>query len=328
MSECLYVTRGWGVHDERWVSALRSQGFEPVVLSVAEDFANLEEIQAEIRMHPDQPVLAGPLIPIAEAIVGSSQRVIGLSWGFDLHHATDLDWLPQLAGLIVDSSATKQIAVDAGIPDGCISTLPWGVDLTTFTNEGSSIDPTVWNLPSQTRILLSLRAHETLYRISEIIEAFAEVANRHPDVALMIGHDGSLTPELEQQVHHLGLDHRVRFIGRMAEAELPAIMRSATAYITASEVDGTSVTLLQAMACGTPVIASDNPGNRDWVTQETGVTFPVGSIDALAAAIEQVLDDPEQATGRAHAAREAVTQHADWRANRVLLGHAMRQAAY
>ena len=327
MTQCLYVTRGWGVHDERWVAALASQGFEPLVLQVDEDLANLDDVRAEIRRHPDYPILAGPLTPVTEAIIQDSSRIVGLSWGFDLHHATELAWLPRLAGLIVDSVATQRIAIDAGMPAEKITMLPWGVDLTLFTPEGSSVDPTVWSLPPQTRLLLSLRAHEALYRTSDIIEAFSRIASNHSDIALLIGNDGSLTNQLQQHVKGHHLEDRIRFIGRIAEDRLPPLMRGATAYITASEVDGTSVTLLQAMACGTPVIASNNPGNGDWVSTETGLTFDVGSIDQLAQALERILNQPDQAQVRAQAALRSVTECADWLANRARLGEVMRQAA-
>ena len=327
MTQCLYVTRGWGVHDERWIAALTSQGFEPSVLQVNDDLANLDDVRAEIRRHPDQPILTGPLTPVTEAIIQDSSRIVGLSWGFDLHHATDLAWLRRLAGLIVDSTATQRIAIDAGMPAETITMLPWGVDRTMFTPEGASLNPTVWDLPPQTRLLLSLRAHEPLYRTSDIIDAFSRIASNHHDVALLIGNDGSLTNQLHQHVKEHHLEERIRFIGRIAEGQLPPLIRGATAYITASEVDGTSVTLLQAMACGTPVIASKNPGNGDWVSTDTGLTFDVGSIDQLAQALERVLDEPDQAQVRAQAALRSVTERADWLANRARLGEVMRQAA-
>ena len=327
MTQCLYVTRGWGVHDERWVAALASQGFEPLVLQVDEDLANLDDVRAEIRRHPDQPILAGPLTPVTKAIIQDSSRIVGLSWGFDLHHATDLAWLPRLAGLIVDSTATQRIAIDAGMPAEMVTMLPWGVDLTLFTPEGASVAPTAWGLPLQTRLLLSLRAHEALYRTSDIIEAFSRIASSHSDVTLLIGNEGSLTNQIQQHVKEHHLENRIRFIGRIAENQLPPLMRGATAYITASEVDGTSVTLLQAMACGTPVIGSNNPGNGDWVSTETGLTFDVGSIDQLAQALERILNQPDQAQVRAQAALRRVTERADWLTNRARLGEVMLQAA-
>ena len=106
----------------------------------------------------------------------------------------------------------------------------------------------------------------------------------------------------------------MRFIGTVPELELVPLMGRAACYVTASEVDGTSVTLLQAMACGTPVVASDTPGNLGWVEDGvTGFTFPTGDVQALASVLERILSSGSgNVTSRA---RVAVEANADWHAN-------------
>jgi glycosyltransferase involved in cell wall biosynthesis len=82
------------------------------------------------------------------------------------------------------------------------------------------------------------------------------------------------------------------------------------------------VTLLQAMACGTPVIASDTPGNLGWIEDDvTGFTFPTGDIDALASLIDQV--NHHYPTDTVQRARSVVEQQADWNANLQRLRWAM-----
>jgi glycosyltransferase involved in cell wall biosynthesis len=136
---------------------------------------------------------------------------------------------------------------------------------------------------------------------------------------LVMGGDGPLTPSHSARVAELGLESRVRFIGRVDEAELPALLRGADLYVTASETDGTSVTLLQAMACGAPIIASANAGNTQWITDGlNGQTFPVGDISALAALLSTCGRNSKSlaAADRAH---ELVVRQADWVLNRLLL---------
>ena len=153
------------------------------------------------------------------------------------------------------------------------------------------------------------------------------MSERHPGAFLVIGNEGSLTPALEQQVAELGISGKVRFIGRVPEHALAPILRSASVYVTASEVDGTSVTLLQAMACATPVIASKNSGNLDWVSTDTGSVFETGNTAQLAEQLEALLLDPEHALERGRNAHAMVSQRADWHRNIARLGQAMRQAA-
>lgn len=330
MPRCLYVTHGWGIHDERWMAALRTLGYEPTALKVYESLGNLhvirEMIRATTERRPDIPILAGPITPITKQIVDCSPHTVGLSWGFDLHGAQDLTWLSNLAGLIVDSTATANIAINAGMPAERITLLPWGVDVERFTPNGPTLGPEAWDLPGDSNLILSLRAHEPLYRVADVIAGFAEISESHPHAVLLIGHEGTRTAELHAQVSQLGITHRVRFIGKVSEDQLPNLLRSAAVYITASELDGTSVTLLQAMACTTPVLASDNPGNLDWVTSETGTCFRTGSSKSLAEGLAAILNEPAKAAQLALSARERVEKHANWAANIHRLDDALQAA--
>lgn len=317
--DCVYASASWGLHDLRWTKALRELGHEPAVLVLGRDLdaANFRNAVVEAAAG-ELPVLAGPLTTVARHLHTGADlpAVVGLSWGFDMHElqlAGDLDWLAQLSGLIVDSDPTMQIALQAGVDASQLTFLPWGVDLNQFTPDGPRFDLSSLQLKPGSRLLLSLRAHEPIYRVDEIINAFAQVHQDHADLVLLIGHSGSLTQQLQAQVSELGLTDEVRFISSVEESQVAQLMRSCVGYISASEVDGTSVTLLQAMACGTPVIASDSPGNLSWVSPSTGFLFHVGSITQQAAAMSQALT--MDVTRRTDAALALVHHRADWHAN-------------
>jgi len=326
----VYVTQGWGVHDERWVSALRDCGFTVETFSRDRDAMSVEEIRSALdRTHG--PVLAGPLNSMTEALVSGSRPVIGLSWGFDLlemhDSGSDLAWIKRLNGLIVDSHANREIALGSGIASGRVFEIPWGIDIGAFTPQGDALTPDTFDLTSTARLILSLRALEPIYRVADIIDAFALIAADHPDAYLLIGNNGHLRHELEARAADSGVGHRIRFIGKLAESELPPLLRAAAVYVTASEVDGTSVTLLQAMACQIPVVASDTPGNRQWVAPErAGALFTTHSTAALADRLREMLDSPPEPTQRA-AARTVVVENANWTKNSAALGSIMRGSA-
>ena len=165
-------------------------------------------------------------------------------------------------------------------------------------------------------MVLSLRTHDDLYRTADVIEAFALAAVAAPDLALVMGGSGPLTAAHEARISELGLSSRVRMIGQIPEADLPSYLRGCDAYLTASQSDGTSVTMLQAMACGAPIIASANAGNSQWITDGlTGQTFPVGDINALAALLVICGRNPKTQS-EAESARELVARQADWIRNR------------
>ena len=336
--DCVYATSGWGIHDERWVAALLEIGFAPHVVSLGRDAADALELReavlaaATVGDRP-APVLAGPLHSVAAALVDLPIPVVGLSWGYDLsdldRDGADLTWLTRLHGLIIDSEANRVIAQAAGVEADHLTFLPWGVDLAAFPFHAPWIDAFELGVPPHAPLVLSLRAHEPIYRVADIIRAFAEVPRRHdihedfPDPHLIIGHQGSLTEQLQALVRELGVEHRTRFVGTVSESDLVPLLGRASCYVTASEVDGTSVTLLQAMACGTPVIASDTPGNRGWVEEGvTGLLFPVGDVQSLASCLTNVTARyPQEIVDRA---RHRVERDGDWRANLGRLAGALR----
>lgn len=336
--DCVYATRGWGVHDERWVSALLETGFTPYVISLGRDVADALELREAVRSAASGgiPVLAGPLDSVVPALLDLDLAVVGLSWGYDLTEAHErgdsLVWLTRLAGLIVDSRWNLQIACDVGVDPDRITYLPWGVDLYTFAFHGPWIDAFLLGVPPHAPLVVSLRAHEPIYRVDDIVRAFAQVPRRldvhedFPDPYLIIGHEGSLTEELRELVGSLGIADRVRFIGRVAEEDLVPLLGRAACYVSASQVDGTSVTLLQAMACGTPALVSATPGNLDWVRDgETGYTFPTGDVAALTDLLIRVT--ARYPIALVERARQEVQERADWHANLPRLGEALEQAS-
>ena len=324
--DCVYATCGWGIHDERWVAALLEVGRTPYVVSLGRDANDVLELREAVleAAAGGLPVLAGPLDSVTSNLVDLDLALVGLSWGYDLLEAersgADLSWLAGLTGLIVDSSWNMSIAERAGVPREAITYLPWGVDLSVFEFHGPWIDAFLLGVPPHAPLVVSLRAHEPIYRVADIVRAFAAVPRRRdvhedfPDPYLIIGHEGSLTGEIRDLVRSLGITDRVRFIGRVAERDLVPLLGRAACYVSAAEVDGTSVTLLQAMACGTPVVVSQTPGNLDWVREgDTGFTFPTGDVDALTQALVAVTAHYPIAV--VERARREVQERADWRAN-------------
>jgi glycosyltransferase involved in cell wall biosynthesis len=326
VTACVYVTDGWGIHDERWTQALVTLGFTPRSIRLgidATDPADLTRLVAQ-HAHKDTPVLAGPLTTVTQHLIDIPARVIGLSWGFDLHDLQDTSWLAALDGLIVDSPATRDIAIAADVDSARITYLPWGVDLEAFQDSGPKVDLRTFGVPVGARTVLSLRAHEPRYRVADIIDAFADanISNTH----LLLGHAGTLTAELHEHAQARGIGESTHFLGSIPEENLPTILRAVDLYVSASSVDGTSVTLLQAMACGTPVVVSDTPGNQDWVENgSTGFLFRTADHQHLAVQLRQALETP-RGTLRAltQRARARVERDADWRANLPRLAQAIQ----
>jgi len=318
---CTYVTAHWGVHDERWAEALRSCGYKVETISLERDHTSIDEVLAHLH-GTSHPILAGPLSTVTKGLLGTRAPLFGLSWGFDLVQANDaneeLAWLQRLSGLIVDSEYTSSIALRSGMNESQIHRIPWGIDLNTFTPDGPITTPTELGIPAGRRIILSLRALEPVYRVGDIIRAFAAITDQFPDTHLVVGNDGSLRDQLAEIVNELHIANRVSFIGHLGEKDLPPLLRTAACYVSASEVDGSSVTLLQAMGCGTPVVVSNTPGNCEWVQNgETGHLFDVREAADLARALSDILKPSLAGTNSADGllARALVESRANWTRN-------------
>jgi glycosyltransferase involved in cell wall biosynthesis len=251
------------------------------------------------------PIIAGPL-ELCILLRGIDAPTILLSWGFDLQEANPIPGLSSLSAVLVDSTANEALARAAGAKE--VLLIPWGIDTALFVDEGMVMDLSPYGVAGDEAVVLSLRAHESRYRVDDIIRAFA----RKPRSArLVIGNAGSMTHTLQALGENLGVD--AVFLPPFAEDDLPPLLRRSSVYVTASNVDGTSVTLLQAMACGVPVVASTNAGNVDWVhNEETGFTFPIGDIDALSAAMDAAMGQGSRVRAQA---RRSVLERADWHRN-------------
>ena len=291
----LYVSNTNGVHDGRWIEAMRSSGCTVTPLQVdpegREAHSPVMSLTTELGI---DIIVAGPLTTCTSHLVGLDVPLVGLSWGFDLHEMahdkinSDLSWMVGLAGLIVDSEPTRSIAEDLGVSRDRIELIPWGVDLDLFDPAGPrAAHP---ELPMNSRVVLSARSHEPLYRVGDIVTAFERARSlENDDVYLVVLNDGPLAEEMRADAG----DHTL-FLGRVSERELAAWLRRSDLYVSASETDGSSVTLLQAMACGTPVLVSDIPGNREWVhAGRTGSIFPLGDVGALTQALTTALSDAD-----------------------------------
>jgi L-malate glycosyltransferase len=340
-----YATTGWSIHDQRWLDALRDNGLDPAGVSVAAPGDRVPEGvavvpgPAELRSHlvglAARPgglsVLAGPLTTVTAGLVGIPARLVGLSWGWDLQpeaigqafDAEQLAWLSALDALIVDSVVTRQVALGLGVDAGRIALIPWGADTALFTPDGPRTELTAWGVVPTDHVVLSLRSHTPIHRVGDVIEAFAIASAADANLLLLVGGDGPMRGSLESRVAELGLAGRVRFVGRLDESELPALLRSVGLYVSATAVDGTSVTLLQALACGTPVAVSDIPGNRPWADQPWTRLFPLGDTARLA---DEMLRTAYAPAGRREPQRlaERRRQEISWARNATALVGIMR----
>jgi glycosyltransferase involved in cell wall biosynthesis len=117
---------------------------------------------------------------------------------------------------------------------------------------------------------------------------------RVPDATLIVAGEGDRLGELRAHAAKLGLNGRVRFVGAQSREQVLALFGSAQAALLSSAWENFPHTVVEALAAGTPVIATDVGGVREAVTHgENGLLVPSGDVDALAAAMQRFVADAD-----------------------------------
>jgi glycosyltransferase involved in cell wall biosynthesis len=125
-----------------------------------------------------------------------------------------------------------------------------------------------------------------------VMRAFPAVRARVPGARLQVVGDGPFEPQLRRAAVRLGVAEAVEFLGFLPAAEKVRRLRQAWVVVQPSPKEGWGLTVVEAGACGTAVVAADSPGLRDSVRRdETGLLVPYGDDAALAGALARVLED-------------------------------------
>lgn len=133
--------------------------------------------------------------------------------------------------------------------------------------------------------------------------AFSKVKDLLPtDWQMLIIGDGDEHAGLQRQINDSGLQNHIRLLGRKTKTEIASLLQNSDVFILPSRGENFSVAVLEALACGLPVIASITGGIRECITDKNGLLFPVDDIDALAAAIQTMYTNRTQYSHEAIAA--------------------------
>ncbi len=200
-----------------------------------------------------------------------------------------------------------------GLPPDRGTHLLWGVDRDRF-NPG--VDPEVFRsrleVPEGVPLVLSPRRMEPLYHIDDVLDAWERTCSEGRRSILALATDGgSHEGHFRWRAAASAWRADIRILPALDYTEMPALFAAADVVVSIPESDGTPMSVLEALATGTPVIAGDLPSLRPWVLEEqTGRLVPVGDVPAIAAALCDLLGDEagRERMGRlaaAHAAAEA-----------------------
>ena len=164
-----------------------------------------------------------------------------------------------------------KIIKDYKIKDDKITVFPWGIDINLFKPLEKSKCRKKLNLPEDKFIIYFNRPLSEIYGIEYLLTGIKLFLDEKDDVLLNIISDGPLFEFSEKFIIENGLKSKIKIIGRQPNNLLPLYLNASDIYISPSLSDGTSLSLLEAMACGTGILVSDVPAILEWVTNENGL---------------------------------------------------------
>jgi glycosyltransferase involved in cell wall biosynthesis len=192
-----------------------------------------------------------------------------------------------------------------GVPQNRIHCFPSGIDLAAFR------PPELRPIGGATRLVCT-RKHDTMYDNATILEALARLLRAGRDFRCSFIGGGPLGAGLRRHSERLGLGERVSFEGEQPHGAIPSALRGADLYVSASLADGTSASLLEALACGTFPVVSRISANRRWVRDgETGFLFGPSRPSELAEALARAIDRPRLRRRAAKLNRSLVEREGD-----------------
>jgi glycosyltransferase involved in cell wall biosynthesis len=248
------------------------------------------------------------------ALAGFHPYVV-TAWGSDVLVEPERDvisrliarWTLRHADLATSNNAYMADRIVAlGMPASRVAVITLGADRFFLEQRDTSVNVRPAE-PTRAPVVLSTRAHEPLYNISEIVDAYERVAHAIPAVRLVVAHGGSLTPELSRR--GAASAGRIEFLGFVGRDALRDAMTDADVFVSVPSSDGTSVALLQAMAAGCFPIVSDLPTQHELVEDGVnGFRVPLHRADLLADRIKQALASHELRRVAASRNREIVEE--------------------
>jgi glycosyltransferase involved in cell wall biosynthesis len=324
------------IHRVSWDGAGRGFRWQDVPRLVAALRRIIQEVQPEI-------IHAGPIQTCAFlAILAGFRPVLTMSWGFDLmQDAYRNAWwrwvtrytLRRSSFFVSDAQVTRNRAVAFGMQRDRTEVFPWGVDLEKFrpgprnrtsparlrssAGSGRAARPAA----RKRFLILCNRSWEPRYGVDVLVRAFVLAARQNDALSLILLSGGSDGNTIRRILQEGGQLDRVQFAGHVAQQDQPRWYQRADLFISPSHVDGSSVSLMEALACGSAVLISDIPANKEWVRHDVnGWLFRDGDPADLAQKILWISSQPRVIQRVRREARKVAVARADWKKNfKVLL---------
>lgn len=272
------------------------------------------------HLHAHFASLAGRMAWVAHQLTGIPYTLTTHAKDI-FHESVDMGWLRRICGdaaqVIAISRYNREYLQRVLEGTGARLVLQYNaLELDRFPYQ----DPPVVQ-PNQPLQAVAVGRHVTKKGFVELLDALKLTQDRGLDVQLTLGGSGELTPALKQQIAELGLENRGTMPGPLTQQEVRQLLKTAHVFVAPcipaadGNMDGLPTVVLEAMACGAPVIATSVTGLPEVVRDlHTGLLLEPKDVTGLADALEAVAAAKVNTVALARAARTLIEEKFDSRA--------------
>ena len=255
--------------------------------------------------------------PLVVSAIGSDLLV---DYPSSVFHRLQIGFALRRADLVTtDARVLTEAAVSAGARRDRVIEVVMGIDERIF-HPPSGGGPGEGDI-----VIISTRNLHPVYDVGTMLDAFDLLAE-DTGCRLVVCGDGPLRKDLEERAASSAAPRKIEFTGRLEPTELAGRLRSSDLYVSTSLSDSTSVSLLEAMACGAIPVVTDLPANREWIADGVnGYLFRPGDPASLAGALgKAAADGGEEMVSRN---LEAVRDRGSWSRNMAAAEEAFERLA-
>jgi glycosyltransferase involved in cell wall biosynthesis len=279
---------GWKSWHSRWQLARHLRKNRIQIAHAFDFYTNLTLVPAALAV--GVPVVIGSQRQLGDLLTPAQRR---------LQHAA----LSMCDAVVCNSRASAERLISDGLSESKIRVIGNALASEAF----SAVDPLIPRRDGIMRVGMIARMNSLAKNHRVFLQASAKLACRFPSVEFVLAGDGPLRAQLEAEATALGIGDRTIFLGD--RRDIPAVMASLDVTVVPSDSESLSNVILESMAAGVPVVATNVGGNPELVSDDRGVLVPVRDVDLLAEATAQLLNDANHRARLGRSARQFALAH-------------------
>lgn len=329
MNICYVMSKNVSTHNQKFLDKFKERNIEYCTIRVGLKTAGFDVLRLKrlIRKEKSDILHAGWVLSSGFVSALARYHPFVLSpWGGDIFsrpyenpvYKRIVRYTINSADIIAcNAESIKDKVIElTNYPEEKIAVIPWGIDLKEYTPHvtGDEIREKLgWE---NRKILIMNRRFESAYDHMTFINSLPDIVTSNPGVSVILIGVGPTFPQIKEIVHKKGLDEYVHFFGRIPMGHMPKYLAASDVYISTSLYDGTSASLLEAMACGLPCVVTDVLSNMEWIKNgENGYITPRKNSEILASKIISLLQDEDNMKQFGKRNGAIAKKRADWDKN-------------